>query len=106
VPSSNIGIVLDPGNLLTLDNFYRQDQVIEEAFELLGDRIIACHAKDRLLHEGNLENVRAGQGQMNYPLFLKKLHQVKPHVDIIMEHAEPDNMLQTKAFIEDLQAEL
>jgi L-ribulose-5-phosphate 3-epimerase len=103
VPSSNIGIVLDPGNLLTADNFYKQDQVIEEAFQLLGDRIIACHAKDRILVDGRLDSVGAGQGQMNYPLFLQLLGQIKPNVDIIMEHVEPEEMQRSKQFIENLQ---
>lgn len=103
VPSSNIGIVIDPGNLLHEDNFFRQDQVIEEAFELLGDRIIAGHAKDRLLTAGGkLESVGAGQGSMNYPLYMKLMAQYKPHVDIIMEHVEPHEMLRTKEFLEGL----
>ncbi|MFD1955589.1 sugar phosphate isomerase/epimerase family protein [Paenibacillus thailandensis] len=101
VPSSQIGVVLDPGNLLHEGNIAKQDEVIEEAFRLLGDRIIACHAKDRLLQEdGKVVTKPAGFGQMNYELYMKLLQQYKPEVDIIMEEAREDQMERCKSFIE------
>jgi len=105
VPSSNVGVVLDPGNLLTVDNFASQDAVIEEAFRLLGDRIIAAHAKDCLLAENGRELVAVapGFGRMNYELYLKLLHQYKPFVQIVMEQATPAQMPQSKRFIEKIR---
>ncbi|WP_169084281.1 sugar phosphate isomerase/epimerase family protein [Paenibacillus sp. PL91] len=104
VPSSNIGVVIDPGNLLTAANFAKQDQVIEEAFELLGNRIIAAHAKDRiLLDSGELATVTAGLGQMNYELYMKLLNQYKPHVHIIMEEAKEHQMAQSKAYMDGIR---
>lgn len=105
VPSSNIGVVLDPGNLLTAANFAQQNQVIEQAFELLGDRIIAAHAKDRMMQEdGQLVTVTAGLGMMNYEWYLKLLNQYKPHVQIIMEEAKEQQMLRSKAYIDDIRS--
>ncbi|RCW44985.1 sugar phosphate isomerase/epimerase family protein [Paenibacillus prosopidis] len=104
VPSSNIGVVLDPGNLLTAENFARQNEVIEQAFELLGDRIIAAHAKDRfLLEDGSLSTVPAGFGTMNYELYMKLLNQYKPHAYIIMEEAKEHQMAQSKAYIDEIR---
>ncbi|WP_138753857.1 sugar phosphate isomerase/epimerase family protein [Paenibacillus sinopodophylli] len=104
VPSSNIGVVIDPGNLLNAANFARQDEVITEAFDLLGDRIIAAHAKDRiLLANGELGTVTAGLGEMNYELYLKLLNQYKPHVHIIMEEAKEHEMAQSKAFMDEIR---
>ncbi|TYP79121.1 sugar phosphate isomerase/epimerase family protein [Paenibacillus methanolicus] len=101
VPTSSIGVVLDPGNLLNDDNFDRQDQVIEEAFSLLGSRVIACHAKDRLPGpDGRIVTAAAGQGKMNYALYMKLLRQYKPGVDIIMEEASVTDMVAVKAYIE------
>lgn len=106
VPSSNVGVVLDPGNLLTPDNFGRQDEVIEEAFRLLGDRIVAGHAKDRKRTSEALITVPPGSGEMNYELYLKRLHEYKPHVDIVMEHASREEMPTSKAYIEDIRRRL
>jgi sugar phosphate isomerase/epimerase len=41
-----IGIVLDPANLLTSETVTRQDEIIGEAIDLLGGRIIGTQAKD------------------------------------------------------------
>lgn len=107
VPSSNIGVVIDPGNLLTAANFAKQDQVIAEAFELLGDRIIAAHAKDRyLLENGELGTSTAGLGDMNYELYMKLLNQYKPHVHIIMEEAKEHQMAQSKAYIDAIRGRM
>lgn len=104
VPSSQIGVVIDPGNLLNESNFERQDEVIEEAFRLLGDRIVAGHAKDRYRAEdGRVLTAPAGQGKMNYELYMKLLNEYKPHAHIIMEVAPPDQMLETKRFIESVR---
>lgn len=104
VPSSNIGVVIDPGNLLTAENFARQDEVIMQAFELLGDRIIAAHAKDRILLEnGGLATVTAGLGGMNYELYMKLLNQYKPQVHIIMEEAKEHQMAKSKAYIDEIR---
>jgi L-ribulose-5-phosphate 3-epimerase len=102
VPSSNIGVVLDPGNLLTVENFASQDEVIEESFRLLGDRIIAAHAKDRILSEDGKQiiTVAPGYGKMNYELYLERLHQYKPYVQIVMEQASYEEMPHSKSYIE------
>ncbi|MFB5265906.1 sugar phosphate isomerase/epimerase family protein [Paenibacillus enshidis] len=106
VPSSHIGVVLDPGNLLHEGNIGRQDEVIREAFDLLGTRIIACHAKDRkLTEEGRVITVSPGLGDMNYPLYMSLLQQYKPEVHIIMEHAGEQEMAACKTFVEDTRTE-
>ncbi|WP_309118183.1 sugar phosphate isomerase/epimerase [Paenibacillus sp.] len=105
VPSPNVGVVIDPGNLLTEGNFATQDDVIREAFDLLGDRIIAAHAKDRFLSEdGKLLTASPGYGRMNYDLYLKLLHRYKPYVHIVMEQATRDVMAYSKQYIERIRA--
>ncbi|MFA9455868.1 sugar phosphate isomerase/epimerase family protein [Halalkalibacter sp. AB-rgal2] len=99
--SSQVGVVLDPGNLLTQENYQKQDEVIEEAFELLGKHIVACHAKDRLLDaQGILRETSPGLGLLNYDLFMQRLHQYKPECHIIIEHTEPEDMYRVIQFIE------
>ncbi len=101
LPASNLGVVLDPGNLLTSDNFFRQDEVIEHAFSRVGSRIIACHAKDRIIEQGQIVTVPPGKGQLNYDLYFQLLQRYKPEVDIIMEAANtPEQRQVSKAFLD------
>ncbi|SDL82719.1 sugar phosphate isomerase/epimerase family protein [Sediminibacillus halophilus] len=101
LPSSNIGVVLDPVNLLTAENFSRQDEVIEQAFRRLGNRILACHAKDRIMENGQITTVPPGSGHLNYDLYFQLLHQYKPEVDVIMEAAKtPEQRQISKTFLD------
>lgn len=103
MPSSHIGVVMDPGNLITPQNLDDQDRVIEEVFELLGEEIIFCHIKDRM-RNGDQEviSVPAGRGQMNYELFFRRLNQYKPHVNMILDAVSEENMAETKGYVEGL----
>ncbi|WP_078579373.1 sugar phosphate isomerase/epimerase family protein [Salipaludibacillus agaradhaerens] len=104
VKSSHIGVVIDPGNLMTKENFSSQDDVIAEAFDLLGDRIIAAHAKDRKFSEtGELLVFPAGQGEMNYDRYLNLLEKTKPDVPIILEECRPEEMGKSKRYIESIR---
>lgn len=104
VPTSQLGVVLDPGNLLNAGNFHQQDEVIEEAFALLGKRIVAAHAKDlQWTEDGQLIAVAPGFGTMNYELYLRLLQQYKPGVHLTMEEAVTAEMReQSKQYIEDV----
>ncbi|TDL34263.1 sugar phosphate isomerase/epimerase [Jeotgalibacillus sp. S-D1] len=102
-PATNLGVVLDPGNLLTADNLHNQDAVIQEAFELLGDRIVACHAKDRIMINNEIQTASPGRGKMNYDLYFQLLNKMKPGVDIIMEAANtPEERKQSKRFLDEM----
>lgn len=105
VPSSRLGVVLDPGNLLTADNFARQDDVIEGAFRLLGSRVVAGHAKDRFWGAGGqLLAGAAGTGEMNYKLYAKLIKQYCPNIPLIMEEALGEQIMDSKAFLEGLNS--
>ena len=52
IDSPNLQIIFDPVNLLCVDNIDRQDEIINQAFELLGDEIAVVHCKDYVV-EGN-----------------------------------------------------
>ncbi|WP_166238627.1 sugar phosphate isomerase/epimerase family protein [Paenibacillus turpanensis] len=101
MPSSQIGFVFDPGNLITPANIARQDEIFEEAFRLLGNRIVACHFKDRILREdGTVDSVAPGTGHMNYPLIVERLKEYKPGVHIVMDAVNETTMPTAKQYIE------
>ncbi|WP_077619412.1 sugar phosphate isomerase/epimerase family protein [Bacillus sinesaloumensis] len=88
VDSNNLQVILDPVNLLTIDTYKNQDEIIKEAFDLLGDRIVILHAKDFIVEGNTLKPVAVGQGLLNYDLVLKYIKEKKPFINILMEETK------------------
>ena len=89
-----------PVNLLCVDNIDRQDEIINQAFELLGDEIAVVHCKDYVVEGNELKSIAAGTGSLNYPLLLKKIKEHKPYVHCTLENTVPENAAATKEFME------
>ncbi|WJH32919.1 sugar phosphate isomerase/epimerase [Paenibacillus sp. CC-CFT747] len=102
VPSSTLGVVFDPCNLLTPRQYEDQETFLEEAFRLFGPRIVLSHLKDVTLNEGKLREVRSGQGGFRTASFLEKLQQVKPFVDVSLEAVSNDTLDETVRYIREL----
>lgn len=106
INSPNLQIIFDPVNLLSIDNYKQQDEIIEQAFDLLGPDIAVVHAKDYVIENGELKSIAAGTGGMNYPLLLKKIKEHKPYVHVTLENTVPSNAVATREFMEKLYAEV
>ncbi|MGD6876053.1 sugar phosphate isomerase/epimerase family protein [Bacillus infantis] len=91
VDSNNVQVIFDPANLITVENYHRQDELLAEAIELLGEKIAIFHAKDFVVEEDQVKIVPAGQGLLNYSLISKLLKDQKPYIQVLMEGTkEPD----------------
>lgn len=88
VKSNNLQVILDPANLLTEENYKSQKIIFEEAFRLFGDRIVAVHAKDFVVNEGEFEFVPVGTGLLDYETVFKYLKHKKPYINILMENTK------------------
>ncbi|GGO07823.1 sugar phosphate isomerase/epimerase family protein [Saccharibacillus kuerlensis] len=93
VPSSSIGLLFDACNLLNEERLPVQDEMIRDAFETLGDRMVLIHAKDLDFGEGGhwagggqprLDRP-IGDGLLNKELLYRLLKEHKPHIDISIE---------------------
>jgi sugar phosphate isomerase/epimerase len=92
IGSNNLQIIFDPVNLLSVENYRRQDAIITESFELFGDRIAILHAKDFVVEGGSLRSVLAGQGRLNYGLLMDLIKARKPSINILMEDTHPETV--------------
>lgn len=84
------GVHFDPVNLVISPQvYYKNGEMISEAFKKLGQYIKSCHAKDILLLEDeltpHLPEVRAGLGNLNYAVFLRELSALK-NIPLMLEH--------------------
>ncbi len=105
INSPNLQIIFDPVNVLCVDNLDKQDEIINQAFELLGKDIAVVHCKDYVVEGNELKSIAAGTGGLNYPLLLKKIKEHKPYVHVTLENTVPENAVATREFMEKLYAE-
>lgn len=89
IGSPNLQILLDPVNLLTPDTCAECGRIVEDSFQLFGDRLVAVHAKDFRVESGRMVPVPLGDGLMDYPLLLRLLKARKPLMNVIIEDTSP-----------------
>jgi len=90
IDRKQFGVHFDPVNLVVSPQvYYKNGEMISEAFKKLGPHIKSCHAKDILLLDNeltpHLPEVRAGLGNLNYAVFLKELTAFK-NIPLMLEH--------------------
>lgn len=101
VPSSAIGVVLDPCNWIG-DEAHRQDEIVDSAFNLFGDRIILAHLKDMYNDGSRIRHGAAGGGLFHTAEFLNKLSSHKPMIDVSLEEVTGQNIRDTVALLKQL----
>jgi len=102
IPSNNLQVIYDPTNYLSENNFKDQDEIIEEAFELFGNRMVALHAKDFVIINSKISIVAAGKGHLNYELILKLIKDRKPFINILLEDIKEVDMDESMRFITEI----
>lgn len=102
INSPNLQIIFDPVNLLDIDNYMDQKQVIEEAIDLLGDEIAVIHMKDFIIRENKLVSAAAGAGNLDTKLIMDFIKDKKPMIHCTLEDTVPENALTAKDYIKDL----
>ena len=83
--SDNVKVIFDPVNYLNIDNYKEQDQMINDAFSLLADKICVLHAKDFIVDNGEFRMVKPAEGMLNYQLIFQKMKEHNLDVPIICE---------------------
>jgi L-ribulose-5-phosphate 3-epimerase UlaE len=86
-------------------NYEKQDELLNEAFDLLHDEIAVIHAKDFVVENGAVKSVVSGKGLLNYDLLMSLIKKYKPHIHVLLEDTKPENAIETKEFVERKYAE-
>lgn len=93
--SQFLSIVMDPANLLTPSTLHKQEDILREAFEVLGPHIGALHAKD-VVTSGF---AAAGLGGMDYELVMKLHSQLPNRVPVIAQDLAPEDATRVSGFL-------
>ena len=102
IQSPNLRIILDPVNLLCMENVEDREAVFQDAFEKLCDHIAVVHIKDFVCREGKLVSVAAGTGQMNYENLLRMVKARKPFIQATLENTTNENAVQARQLIQEI----
>jgi len=85
-----LGLHLDQMNLVSQVNFYRTTELINATFDLLADKVAAVHLKDIQHDPGHMflkwDEVRIGEGVMDYDTYLKRLAKLPADIPCYCEH--------------------
>ncbi len=92
VDRAAFGVHLDPCNLINSPaRFYGNTELLNDCFDRLGAWIVSCHAKDlawRVGYSVHFEEVRPGQGSLDYATFLRRLATLPVETPLMLEHLE------------------
>lgn len=101
--SNNVQAIFDLFNFLTDDNYMHQDEIIKEAFELYGDKIVLIHAKDFYVENGHvIQTPEIGTGMFNYELLLSIIKKRKPYIDVILEGTKPEVVESSMKYLKEI----
>jgi sugar phosphate isomerase/epimerase len=96
--SPRLKVVIDPANLFPAGSLPRMREIIDEAFELLGDDIVLAHAKD-LTHDGEAGHSAAGKGVLDYDHYLRCLKKIGYDGPLIMHGLAEDEVAASGNFL-------
>ena len=100
VPSSNLQVIYDPANFMSMDNVHDQQSVMDEAFQQFGDRMVIVHAKDFIVENGEIVMVPVGSGQLDYAALFKRLKQQKPYINILLENTREPHIANSVRYLQ------
>jgi sugar phosphate isomerase/epimerase len=98
VGSRCLKVVLDGANLFHSGELSRQDEILQEACELLRSDIVLAHAKD-LARDGEAGHQAAGTGQLHYDCYLRNLRTAGFVGPLILHGLREDQVPASIAFL-------
>jgi len=98
--SPRLKVVMDAANLFDARDparrLSRSEEILEEAFELLGEDLLLAHAKDV---KGSGEVVAVGKGELDYDLYIKHLNEAGYCGPLVMHGLAEEEVESSLAFL-------
>jgi sugar phosphate isomerase/epimerase len=73
IGSPSLQVTFDAANLFHAGELPRMKEILDEAFDLVGNDVVLAHAKD-LDHDGDAGHLPAGHGKLDYDRYVSLLH--------------------------------
>ncbi len=92
IQSTNLVVIHDPVNLINAENAADQARMIEEPFQLYGEKIKIIHAKDFSMDHGEYKQIPTGFGELDYDRLCSLIAAAGPGMSILLEESGPDTV--------------
>lgn len=86
--SDNVGVILDVSNLTYSETRYMQSDIINDAFDLFGEKIKVIHLKDFIFDENQKSFAPVGSGELMCELLLDRISMLNHTPDIILDESK------------------
>lgn len=96
--SPHLKVAMDGANIFHNGELPRMDEILDEAFALLGEDIVIAHAKD-LDHDGSAGHLAAGKGVLDYERYLALLGSLGSEVPVILHGLREEEVDGCVAFL-------
>ena len=103
VGDPRVKVMLDPVNMLHPGVYFRTTELLNLCFDLFGEEITYCHAKDALWDSMSTainEGIVLGQGCMDYEQYLARMSRMERVRPLLIEHLPSEQYPPSKAFLE------
>jgi sugar phosphate isomerase/epimerase len=100
IGSPFLKVTFDAANLFHAGELPRMKEILDEAFDLVGNDIVLAHAKD-LDHDGDAGHLAAGQGKLDYDRYILLLHQYKFPGPLLLHGLSESQVPGCAAFLRD-----
>lgn len=85
INSDSLGVILDMSNIINAENYETHTDLIDEAFELFGNKIRAVHVKDFNFEDGKKSFAVVGEGMLNIKYLFDKISALPTLPEIILD---------------------
>ncbi|MEM7125136.1 MAG: sugar phosphate isomerase/epimerase family protein [Chloroflexota bacterium] len=101
IQSPNLKIIMDGANIFHKGQLPRMTEILDEAFDLLGDDVAFAHAKD-LDRDGDAGHLPAGHGLLDYERYWRLLGGLGFDVPVILHGLKEEQVDGCVAFLKGL----
>ena len=96
--SPALKVVMDAANIFGEGELPRMTEILDEAFDLLGDHIAIAHGKD-LDHDGDAGHLAAGTGKLDYERYVSLLCSLPFEVSVILHGLREEQVADSVAML-------
>lgn len=94
VSSHQLGIIYDPTNLITVETYTHQVEMVRDAFKNFGNKIVCVHLKDFVIESDKIKVVPLGEGIIDFKAILKIVSSYRPYCYVVLEGTKDDKIIK------------